>query len=772
MEQLDSLVLDLALILVVAGFVTIIFRKIKQPVVLGYIVAGFLISPNFEWLPTVIDIQDIETWASIGIVFLMFGIGLEFNLHKVVEVGGGAIITALVVIAGMITVGYSIGQAMGWSSMNSVFLGCMISMSSTMIVIKAYEELGLKRRSFAGIVIGALVIEDLAGIFMMIILTTISVSKNFSGSELFSELGMLLLLLIVMLCLGIFLIPSILKKVEKLLSDELLLFFALGTCLLMVVLSVFIGFSEALGAFLAGSILAGTTQAERIEHLVQPIKDLFGGIFFVSVGMMIVPSMLVTYWLQILIITVVVIFCQMLFSCIGCLASGQALKTAVRVGCSMCQVGEFSFILATLGSSLGVTDDFLYPIIVCVSVITAFTTPIFIKNGENVYLALKKILPQKLQDKIYHYTSQSKGVAVIDKDWKNFLIKKALKVLIGVAGMTTTYYLITSYMEPAILVPGEKDLGANIILALAALICMAPFIFIMCSRKGRDFLKLWYKTDFNKLPLIAIWLLTIFLSTVFVTIVMNRYLLMIPLIVDILVAVVLVVLMVRLPILSGNFRKLETRFFVNLNERIIARDMLERKTKSDQMWVDEKMHLIEYQLVETTGKEYIRDLIANKAFGCMIVSIFRNAEDLTNFPKADAELKPGDILTVIGSEEGIDAYTSLLKKEHRIKDPKNGKRTLKEYLYFQMFDDDIKPENQLMCCALKPLERGQYMCGRTVKDSRFIAKYGGYMIAIERQGIQILSPDKDERFQEGDIVWCLGTQTMVELLEKEELLML
>ncbi|MCI8631047.1 MAG: cation:proton antiporter, partial [Firmicutes bacterium] len=388
MAHIDPFILDLALVLVTAGIATIIFRKIKQPVVLGYIVAGFLVSPNFLLLPTVSDIANIEVWASIGIIFLMFALGLEFSFHNIAKVGGGAIITALVVMGSMTVVGYGLGSVLGWGKMDSIFLGCMLAISSTMIILKAYEELDIKSEPFAQITLGALVIEDIVGIFMLIILTAVSASKEVSGFELAGEIGVLLLVLIIILCVGIYIVPTLLNKVKDTVNDEILMIASIGFCLLMVVISIKAGFSEALGAFLAGSILAGTSFGERIEHLVKPLKDLFGAIFFVSVGMLIEPSMLVKYALPILIITIVTILGQMTFSFIGALASGQPFDRAVRIGFSMVQVGEFSFIIASLGTSLGVTGDFLYPIIVCVSVITTFTTPIFIKNGEK---AAKKL---------------------------------------------------------------------------------------------------------------------------------------------------------------------------------------------------------------------------------------------------------------------------------------------------------------------------------------------------------------------------------------------
>ncbi len=393
--NLDSLITDLALLLIVAGVVTLIFKKLKQPVVLGYIVAGFLISPNFEYMPTIVDQADITIWAEMGVIFLMFGLGLEFSFKKIATVGGSAFTVAVTVMAAMIIIGAGVGDLMGWGKMDCIFLGGMISMSSTMIILKSYEEYNLKKEKFTQLILSALILEDIAGIFMMVVLSALSVGQGGSGLEMAGEIGIMLMYLVIWLIISIYLVPSFLKKVAPLMNDEIIVIIMMGFCLGMVIIANYIGFSSALGAFLAGSVVAGTVQVVRIENLIKPIKNLFGAIFFVSVGMKVVPALLIEYIVPILILTVVVIFGQLTFATIGILLSGQTLHTAVRGGFSMVQIGEFSFIIATLGMSLGVISDFLYPIIVCVSVITAFMTPVFIKNAEKVYVLLERKIPTK-----------------------------------------------------------------------------------------------------------------------------------------------------------------------------------------------------------------------------------------------------------------------------------------------------------------------------------------------------------------------------------------
>lgn len=403
--HIPALISDLAVMLITAGVITIIFKKINQPLVLGYILAGFLLSTYFPFFPTVVDTDTIETWSEIGIIFLMFHLGLEFNLHKLASVGNTAIITAIVEVTGILVLGFGAGRLLGFSVMDSIFLGGMLSMSSTTIIIKAFEELDLKKKKFTELVFGTLVIEDIVGIFMMVILSTISVSQNVSGGEVFASLSIMILYLVVWLVLGIYLLPTFLNKTIKLMNDEMLLIVSLGLCFGMVILADALGFSSALGAFLAGSLLAGTVHVERIEHLTKGVKDLFGAIFFLSVGMLVNPQTLVDYALPIVVITLVTIVGKLLFSSLGVLLSGQTLENSIMCGFSLAQIGEFAFIIASLGMSLGVTGDYLYPIVVSVSVITTFTTPFFIKSAPKAAAALERRLPDKLVNKLNRYTS-------------------------------------------------------------------------------------------------------------------------------------------------------------------------------------------------------------------------------------------------------------------------------------------------------------------------------------------------------------------------------
>ena len=418
--ELDALITDLALILIVAGVVTLLFKKLKQPVVLGYIVAGFLVGPNFVFFPTIVDEGDINLWAELGIIVLLFSLGLEFSFKKLFQVGASAVLTALVVVSGMMLAGYGAGRLLHFTYLDSIFLGAMLSMSSTTIIIKAFTDLNLRKKAFTNLVFGVLIVEDLFAVVMMVVLSSIVVKNSFEGAELLESIAKLVFFLIIWFVVGISILPLILKKTRKFLNDETLLVVSMGLCLGMVVLATYAGFSSALGAFVMGSILAGTNEAERIEKVVQPVKDLFGAIFFVSVGMLVSPAALSQYALPICLLSIVVIVGQIFFGTVGMLASGQTLKISIQSGFSLSQIGEFAFIIASLGVSLHVTSDFLYPIVVAVSVITTFLTPYMIRLAEPASTFVDAHLPESWRKFLMRYSSGSQTALNHENLWKKF----------------------------------------------------------------------------------------------------------------------------------------------------------------------------------------------------------------------------------------------------------------------------------------------------------------------------------------------------------------
>ena len=525
MSHLPDLISDLALILISAGIITLLFKWLKQPLVLGYIVAGLLAGPYVQIFPTVVDVENINLWAEMGVVFLLFALGLEFSFKKLMNVGSTAFITAMTEVITMLIVGYLVGHLLGWSTMNSIFLGGMLSMSSTTIIIKAFDDLGLRSQRFTGIVFGTLVVEDLVAIIMMVLLSTMAVSQEFAGEEMIGSILKVAFFLILWFLVGIFIIPAFLKKVKKLMNDETLLVIALGLCLGMVVVATKTGFSAALGAFIMGSILAETIEAERIEHIIKPVKDLFGAIFFVSVGMLVDPAVLVQYAWPVILITLVTIVGKAFFSSFGVLLSGQPLKTSIQSGFSLAQIGEFAFIIAALGVSLKVLDEYVYPIIVAVSVITTFTTPYFIRLSGPFAEWLYKVLPDKTRDFLDRYSSGTKTINH-ESDWRKLLKIYVGKVLIHSVLLTAILLLSTQVIHPLLV---EKfpamDMWGNIIMSVLTLLLMVPFLAGLVANKNNSpelFMSLWKDNKYNHGKLVALVLFRVFVAILFVSIVLIK----------------------------------------------------------------------------------------------------------------------------------------------------------------------------------------------------------------------------------------------------------
>lgn len=755
MGHLPQIITDLALLLIVAAIVTLLFKKIKQPVVLGYILAGILIGPHIPWLPSVVDTENITVWADIGVIFLMFALGLEFSFTKLANVGGSAIVTALTEMVFMIAAGILCATLLGWSLMDSIFLGGMLAISSTTIIIKAFDELNMRGKKFTDLVFGTLVVEDIVGIFLMVLLSTIAVSQNVSGATVALQIGQMALYLALWFVLSIVLVPSILKRVVDFLNDEMLLVIAIGLCLGMVVLANAIGFSSALGAFIAGSILAGTIQAERIEELVNPLKDLFGAVFFVSVGMLVSPAMLVEHIWPIVIITLVTIIGKPIFTALGVLFSGQSLRTAVQCGFSLSQIGEFSFIIAALGLSLGVTADFLYPVIVSVSVVTTLTTPFMIKNAERFYNLLNRLLPEKLREKLNRYTSEDQEKIEQDSLWKIYLKgyfgKLLLFLVISLAVMAIVFRLVRPFLE------GYLTTGAgNILSALLIIVVMTPFIANMFYRrkKDRSFTILWFKSKSNRLPLAA---LTIFMLAVAVGMVA----LVIYVVADIdalwvvIPALVIIVLISRSEGLMSRFLRLEVHFLANLNERHLveqenrARQDGERKTK----WVDEQLYVVR-TVVPADSPLHQKSLSAlgyKKFFNANIIKIVRKGRHL-NIPGAKEKLHAGDEVYFMGSagemavfRERTDPVKLQLAEEEM--------QTLHQFIDAQ---DDNRHDNLL--CFVVEVEKGDRLEGKILKNAGIKENYHCFVLGMARDALPLLEPDRNLRLEPGDLVWLLGRE--------------
>lgn len=764
MEHLDLLIADLALILIAAGVMSLIFKKLKLPVVLAYIVAGFFISPNFTYLPTVVETADIHVWANIGIVFLMFGLGLEFSFKKIATVGGSAFVIAMTVMMAMIMTGYSVGQLIGWGHMDSVFLGGMLSMSSTMIILKAYEEYKLKNEKFAQLVLGTLVVEDIGGIFMMVILSTVAVSQSSAGGyNLFMAIGFLLLCLVVWLVLGIYLIPSFLKKFSDKMNDELLLIIVIAICLGMVVIANLLGFSSALGAFIAGSILAGTVQVHKIEKLVNPLKDLFGAVFFVSVGMLIEPNLLVEYIKPIIIITLVTILGQMTFATIGILLSGNSLHTAIRGGLSMVQIGEFSFIVANLGMSLGVISDFLYPIIVCVSVITTFTTPIFIKNSEKVYKLIDDHLPIKLYKFLHRHTSEQRNKSYMEYDWQSYIKKFFTRTAIFGSAIFLVYLAGTRFLQPFILryLPGTVG---NVAAVLITIVVMVPLINMMTTTNNVLHSKLWLKNTSNRLPLLTFTGIKLLIACGLLILTV-RAMLGLPYWLLVIMALIIFIIIERSNYLDGMTLKMEVRFMENFYESTLERQKQERGITGEYHWLDESFYVVEFSVIKTIEKNTLIDFFKN--YHITVIKVIRAGKH-HNMPNGKFEILEGDEIHAIGTKTEIETCILRLEKAEHIQEPEEEMVTLREYIYGQVFEK-IEPEKQIICCPLQ-VEPDSEFKKKSIKNCGFRSKHKGYIIGIERGKLPIVNPDKNMIIEQGDLLWVIGTQKMANSLLKADLL--
>lgn len=764
--RLESLVADLALILVASGIVTIVFRKLKQPVVLGYIVAGFLISPNFIYLPTIVDPNDIVTWADIGVIFLMFGLGLEFSFKKLAKVGGSAFTVATTVMAMMLLVGAGVGSLLGWDKMDCIFLGGMLSMSSTMIILKSYEEYNLTREPFAQMVLGALVIEDVAGIFMLVILSTISVGRNVSGVAMGQQILIMLIYLVVWILIGVFVIPTLLKKVTTLMNDELILIFSVGLCLLMVVIANLIGFSSALGAFLAGSILAGTVQSDRIRYLVKPVKDLFGAIFFVSVGMMIKPPMLLDYIFPVIILSVVVILGQMTFSVIGILLSGQSLHTAIRGGFSMVQIGEFSFIVATLGMSFGVISEFLYPVIVCVSVITSFLTPLFILNAEKVYRFVRKRLPNRLQKALRRNTSESQTRDAQDRDWNQYIKNIGIRTCVCSSILFLFYWAGTRHLAPYIVDLLGSSLAGNILSATVIILFMLPPINIMFDSNTALFYKLWVKHRTNHLPLITLRALRALIAACFIALVLRK-IFHIPFIILVIIAAVPIIFIIRSAWLNGVTIAMEKHFVANFSERTLEKAKKDRTKSRNYRWLDESLYVDEFEITDPDFSKTIVEFADRRDFIVTIIRIIHK-EGYVNMPSADETIRYGDVLQMLGTRDELDACTMLLKRDDAIAYTESDEKTLKDFMYGQRFEG-VPEEGELVCVPIK-LDGNSRFIRKSIRNCGLRQAFGATIVGIERGALPIVSPDIDTVLARDDIVWLIGGASMVDKLIRSGLM--
>ncbi|MCD8193671.1 MAG: cation:proton antiporter [Tannerellaceae bacterium] len=750
MSHLPGLITDLALILIFAGIITLIFKWLKQPLVLGYIVAGLLAGPYIKIFPSVLDLESINIWAEIGVIFLLFALGLEFSFKKLMNVGSTAFITAMTEVVSMLFIGYWVGTMLGWSSMNSIFLGGMLSMSSTTIIIKAFDDLGLRNQKFTGIVFGTLVVEDLVAILMMVLLSTMAVSQQFAGEELLGSILKVVFFLILWFLIGIFIIPVFLKKVKKLMNDETLLIIALGMCLGMVVLATKTGFSAALGAFIMGSILAETVEAEHIEHIIKPVKDLFGAIFFVSVGMLVDPAIVVQYAIPVLVITLVTIVGKAFFSTGGVLLSGQSITTSIKSGFSLAQIGEFAFIIASLGVSLDVLDDFVYPIIVAVSVITTFTTPYFIRLAGPFSEWLYKALPEKTRASLDRYASGSRTINH-ESEWKKLLKSYFARLLVYIVLLSAIYLLSTRVLYPWIEATYPHiESWVNVVVCILTLLLMLPFLIGLISNKNNSqqlFMQLWNDNKHNRGRLVPLVLLRVFLAIFFISIVLYTYFNFEEGLGTILtIAILALILIFRRDL--NKYSKLEEQFLANLNIREeTERQQHPLKASFNTKLSDKDIHLATVTVCPESfavGKS-LAELSFRKDYGVSIVKIIRGDYRLY-IPDGSECLYPQDRIVVVGTDAQIQAFQEKLESRKRtVENSPNQDITLLSFTVDETFP----------------------LLGVSIFQSEIGKRYNCLIVAIEREGVMFV-PDNSTIFELGDLIWITGEKSNIRQLMQDE----
>lgn len=739
MQHLSPLINDLALILISAAFVSLLFKKLKQPVVLGYIIAGFLVGPNFNVFPTVVDNESIKTWAEIGVIFLLFGLGLEFSFKKMMKVGGVAVITALIGVGMTMFSGFLIASFLGWNTIDSLFLGGILAIASTTIIIKAFDELGVKSQKFTGIVMGILVIEDIVAVVLMVVLSTVAISRSFQGVDMVYSILKLIFFLVLWFVSGIYFLPSLLRSLRKLLNEETLLILSLALCFLMVVLASNAGFSPALGAFIMGSILAETTKAEKIEHGLKSLQSLFGAIFFVSVGMLIDPNMLVEHAFPIFLATIVLLIGKPFFVIAGALISGQPLKVAVQSGMSLSQIGEFSFIIATLGLTLNVTSEFLYPIAVAVSVITTFTTPFMIRLSSPIYQLVEKSLPARWKVKLTNYSLGAQKVTEAS-DWKKLLRFYLSNTLIFSVVIITIILASTKYVYPVI----SHSYVSQFIHALITLLFLSPFLWALAFRtkEKEAFANVWKKPS-QRGPLMALMISRLALAIFYIGFFLDFMFSTLVAFIGVLMVIAILILLRRR--IKGFYSKIENRFLSNFNQR--EQEVPKDNIPSINPW---DSHMATFELnpyLPFIGKSLEASKL-RETFGINIASIKRG-DLIINVPNRNEMLFPNDLLSIIGTDEQLTIFRDFIEQTKTAKEP-----TVDNVHEVTLHHFTLTETSNLI--------------GRSIRETSIRELTHGLVVGIERDGKRILNPESNLIFMSGDTIWLAGDELRIQVIMKEQ----
>ena len=752
MAEIPFLVKDLALILMVAGVVTLIFKRLKQPLVLGYIVAGFLVSPHMPYTVSVMDETDIQTWADIGVIFTLFSLGLDFSFKKIVKMGASPVIACIVIVFCMMMLGISVGHGFGWDRMDCIFLGGMLAMSSTTIIYKAFDDMGLRQQKFASMVMSVLILEDILAIVMMVMLSAIAGGSNPDGEQMISSVLRIGFFLVLWFIVGIFAIPLFLRSVRKLINGETLLVVSLGLCCGMAVLSTKVGFSSAFGAFVMGSILAETIEAEKIIKLVEPVKNLFGAIFFVSVGMLVDPKILVEYAVPILALVGTILVGQAIFGTFGFMLGGESLKSAMRCGFSMAQIGEFSFIIASLGLSLGVISNFLYPVVVAVSVITTFLTPYMIRLALPSYQLMEKHLPCKFINILNHFAMSHPSTQQQSK-WKSLIRQMAINTIAYSILSAATIAMMFTFVLPLMrnLLPGwQLHWYANALTGLLTVVLISPFLRAIVMKKNHspEWKRLWVESSINRIPLLFTIVVRYIIALAFIFYIIN-YLSRFTNALIVCIGAVVVLLMMASRRIKKRSIVMERLFIHNLRSRDIAAQVNgEKRPLYAGHLLDRDIHISEIEVPEDStwcGKS-LKELHLRERFGIDMSSIRRGSQRL-NIPNGDTVIFPGDKLQIIGNDDQIHKFSQTLTSE--------------------LAPEDVDIEKREMKLRQLIISGGSEFLGKTLIESGIRDKYNCMVVGLEegRENLTRVLPTRV--FEKGDIIWLVGEEADLQKIQKK-----
>jgi CPA2 family monovalent cation:H+ antiporter-2 len=728
------LISDLAIILGVAGLVSLLFHRIRQPVVLGYIIAGMIVGPHTPPYSLVSDIHGIKTWAELGVIFLMFSLGLEFSFRKLATVGISAGVTSGVEVGFMLALGFFSGRILGWSSMDSIFLGAMLSISSTTIIIKALDELKLKTKKFAESVFAILIVEDLLAILILVALSTFAINRSFSGIVLLKTLFKLVLVIGSWFLAGYFVLPRFVKYIGRVGTREMLTLFSMSLCLALAVFAAYFDYSVALGAFIMGSILAESTESHKIVERMEPLRDLFAAVFFVSVGMLIDPRSLWQNLPTVLFITAITIVGKIFSTTLGSLISGQNIKSSVKVGFSLAQIGEFSFIIAGLGMTSEVTSSFIYPLGVAVSVITTFTTPYLIKSSEGIANFLERRLSPEILGALTQY---SKWIQERQSDASR---KKELYPLVGkwfVNGIvvSTLFLLSAEYLLPVFKEQVSDSLWSVALCWLITVGVSAPFIWAMLSTF----------TQSNRTRMIGMSRTGIILLFRFVTLtwlgVVSRAFWPLKYTILLTISLELIFFAIFYRQIEKYYRWFEDRFLSTFESHESKNPHASEFTHLapwDAHLVRIQVHPNSIFVSQTLQEAKLRD-----QYGVNIV-IIQRGDQLLVAPKPNEKILPQDQLLVLGNDEQIDSIRPFIEKPQEIE------QNAEHINLYEM--------QQIRISRRSPL------VGKTIRNSGIRERFGSMVVGVERNNKRTINPDSDLTIQTGDILWVVGDRDQLSRL--------